>query len=55
MTIKQIISEGIVTLLNIHDDKVIHSMCTKVMNEVGLNENMLLRYPQEFSGGRDKE
>ena len=27
-------------------------MCTKVMNEVGLNENMLLRYPQEFSGGQ---
>ena len=52
MTIKQIISEGIVNLLNIHDDKVIHSMCTKVMNEVGLNENMLLRYPQEFSGGQ---
>ncbi len=22
------------------------------MNEVGLNENMLLRYPQEFSGGQ---
>ena len=52
MTIKQIISEGIVNLLNIYDDKVIHSMCMKVMNEVGLNENMLLRYPQEFSGGQ---
>lgn len=52
MTIKQIISEGIVSLLNIHDDKVIHSMCTKVINEVGLNEDMLLRYPQEFSGGQ---
>ena len=52
MTIKQIISEGIVNLLNIYDDKVIHSMCTKVMNEVGLNEDMLLRYPQEFSGGQ---
>ena len=52
MTIKQIISEGIVNLLNIFDDKVIHTMCTKVMNEVGLNEDMLLRYPQEFSGGQ---
>lgn len=52
MTIKQIISEGIVNLINIYDDKVIHSMCTKVMNEVGLNEDMLLRYPQEFSGGQ---
>ena len=52
MTIKQIISEGIVNLLNIHDDKAIHSMCMKVMNEVGLNESMLLRYPQEFSGGQ---
>lgn len=52
MTIKQIISEGIVNLLNIYEDKVIHLMCTKVMNEVGLNENMLLRYPQEFSGGQ---
>ncbi len=52
MTIKQIISEGIVNLLNIYDDNVVHSMCTKVMNEVGLNENMLLRYPQEFSGGQ---
>jgi len=52
MTIKQIISEGIVNLLNIYDEKVIHSMCTKVMNEVGLDEDMLLRYPQEFSGGQ---
>ncbi len=52
MTIKQIISEGIVSLLNIHDDKVIHTMCMKVMSEVGLSENMLLRYPQEFSGGQ---
>ena len=52
MTIKQIISEGIVNLLNIYDEKVIHSMCTKVMNEVGLGEDMLLRYPQEFSGGQ---
>ena len=52
MTIKQIISEGIINLLNIRDNKVIDSMCTRVINEVDLDESMLFRYPQEFSGGQ---
>ena len=38
--------------MNITDIDKIHSMCTDILNEVGLGEEMLLRYPQEFSGGQ---
>ena len=51
MTIKQIIAEG----LEIHQ-KNNHSNFTgqieKVLEEVGLNPNMMNRYPHEFSGGQ---
>ena len=52
MTIKQILSEGIVSLLKISENKKIHQMCINILKEVGLEENMLYRYPQEFSGGQ---
>ena len=52
MTIKQILSEGIVSLLKISENKKIHQMCINILQEVGLEENMLYRYPQEFSGGQ---
>ena len=52
MTIKQILSEGIVSLLKISENKKIHQMCINILHEVGLEENMLYRYPQEFSGGQ---
>ena len=52
MTIKQILSEGIVSLLKISENNKIHQMCINILNEVGLEENMLYRYPQEFSGGQ---
>ena len=52
MTIKQILSEGIVSLLKIPENNKIHQMCINILHEVGLEENMLYRYPQEFSGGQ---
>ena len=55
MTIKQILSEGIISLLKISENKKIHTMCINILHEVGLEENMLYRYPQEFSGAKDRE
>ncbi len=52
MTINQILSEGIINLLEINDKKRINEMCVNILNEVGLEKNMLKRYPQEFSGGQ---
>ncbi len=52
MNIMQILSEGLQTLMNITDIDKIMTMCTDILNEVGLGEEMLLRYPQEFSGGQ---
>ena len=52
MTIKQILSEGIVSLLKISENEKIHQICVNILQEVGLEENMLYRYPQEFSGGQ---
>jgi microcin C transport system ATP-binding protein len=51
MTIYQIISEGVKNLLDVSTDKI-HQMCINILNDVGLDENMLYRYPQEFSGGQ---
>ena len=52
MTINQILSEGIVSLLKIDNKVNITKMCLEILEEVGLEENMLYRYPQEFSGGQ---
>ncbi len=51
MTIYQIISEGVKNLLDVNTNKI-HQMCINILNDVGLDENMLYRYPQEFSGGQ---
>ena len=51
MTIFQIISEGVKTLLDVNNNRI-HQMCINILNDVGLDENMLYRYPQEFSGGQ---
>ena len=52
MTIKQIIEEG----LKIHFPELSESQryerILNVLNEVGLEESMLSRYPHEFSGGQ---
>lgn len=52
MNIKQIIGEG----LKIHFPELTESQSyqriVSVMNEVGLEESMLTRYPHEFSGGQ---
>tara|TARA_B100001109_G_C18672854_1_gene384907 strand:- start:194 stop:661 length:468 start_codon:yes stop_codon:yes gene_type:complete len=52
MTIKQILSEGVYSLLNINDDIEIDKMCVDILHDVGLEKGMLYRYPQEFSGGQ---
>ena len=52
MTIEQILSEGIINLLNIKSESTIYDMCKNIIEEVGLKEEMLRRYPQEFSGGQ---
>ncbi len=52
MTIKQILSEGVYSLLNIHDEIQIDKMCLDMILDVGLEKEMLYRYPQEFSGGQ---
>ena len=52
MTIMQILSEGVKSLLDITDIHIIHRMCKSILTDVGLDEDMLYRYPQEFSGGQ---
>ena len=52
MTIKQILSEGVSSLLNITSEKEIDKMCNDILHDVGLESEMLYRYPQEFSGGQ---
>ena len=52
MTISQILSEGLVNLLKITDRKRVDEMCIDILSEVGLDIDMLKRYPQEFSGGQ---
>ena len=52
MTIMQILSEGVKSLLDITDLDTIHNMCKKILKDVGLDDTMLYRYPQEFSGGQ---
>ena len=52
MTIKQILSEGISSLLYIKNEEEIDKMCSDMLNDVGLEPEMLYRYPQEFSGGQ---
>ena len=52
MTIIQILSEGVKSLLGITDIEIIHKMCKSILKDVGLDESMLYRYPQEFSGGQ---
>ena len=52
MTIKQILSEGVSSLLDINNEKEIDIMCIDILDDVGLEPEMLYRYPQEFSGGQ---
>ena len=52
MTVSQILTEGIVNLLKVSDKMRIEEMCIDILSEVGLDKNMLKRYPQEFSGGQ---
>lgn len=52
MTIKQIIEEGLkIHFPDLSEDER-YQRIIKVMDEVGLEESMLTRYPHEFSGGQ---
>ena len=51
MTIRQILSEGIVEYENISLSKL-NERCELLIKEVGLDPIMLDRYPHQFSGGQ---
>ncbi|MCW9031333.1 MAG: ATP-binding cassette domain-containing protein, partial [Gammaproteobacteria bacterium] len=52
MTIKQIIEEGLIIHFPELTKQERYQKIVVVMNEVGLEEDMLTRYPHEFSGGQ---
>jgi len=52
MTIKQIIEEGIKIHFPHLSEEQRYLRIIKVLDEVGLEESMLTRYPHEFSGGQ---
>ena len=52
MTIKQIIEEGIRIHFPDLSEEQRYQRIIKVLDEVGLEESMLTRYPHEFSGGQ---
>ena len=51
MTIEEIIGEGL-DIHEKHDNNVRHKMICNVLSEVGLEKNMVSRFPHEFSGGQ---
>lgn len=52
MTIEQILTEGLSVHFSGFNRQQKLEKCIKVMQEVGLEEDMLSRYPHEFSGGQ---
>ena len=52
LTIKEILSEGINELKEHHSPLNADETCKKLLLEVGLDANMLSRYPHQFSGGQ---
>lgn len=52
MTIKQIIEEGLKIHFPDFSEEQRYQKIISVLNEVGLDESMLSRYPHEFSGGQ---
>lgn len=52
MTIEQIISEGLKLHFPELDKQQRHQRILDILNEVGLDESVLWRYPHEFSGGQ---
>ena len=51
MTIEQIIAEGL-TVHGLEEGRSQHDMVAEIMREVGLDPDMMTRYPHEFSGGQ---
>ena len=52
MSIKQIIEEGLKIHFPEFSEEERYQKIINVLNEVGLEESMLMRYPHEFSGGQ---
>ena len=52
MTIKEILSEGILEFNEEINSAEINKLCELLLSEVGLDQNMLSRYPHQFSGGQ---
>jgi len=52
MTIHEILSEGIISFYKNISQTNLLQKCSDLLNEVGLDESMLQRYPHQFSGGQ---
>ena len=51
-TVARIIQEGVLALGLLRTKKEIKALCSKILDEVGLPQESLLRFPHEFSGGQ---
>ena len=51
MTVKELISEPLISH-KIGNEKYTYQLVKEILNDVGLNQNDLLRYPHTFSGGQ---
>ena len=52
LSIKEILSEGLKSFKENLSNHDITKICDELMQEVGLDKNMLSRYPHQFSGGQ---
>ncbi|MEC8996312.1 MAG: ATP-binding cassette domain-containing protein, partial [Pseudomonadota bacterium] len=52
LTIKEILSEGILEFKKEKDIIDLNKTCETLLSEVGLDKDMLTRYPHQFSGGQ---
>ena len=52
LSVKEILSEGIQIFNKGMSSQDINEFCIKLLSEVGLDKNMLNRYPHQFSGGQ---
>jgi microcin C transport system ATP-binding protein len=52
MTVEQIISEGLLIHGDRQDKLSVHETVVQALNDVGLSQDFINRYPHEFSGGQ---
>ena len=53
MTVKELISEPLISH-KIGNEKYTYQLVKEILNNVGLNQNDLLRYPHTLVGDKDK-